>query len=63
MDAAVGLAGDGTSDGVDDTNAECAALEAVSHSQDGIGGFAGLRDKDADVITEDGGLAVKEVRS
>ncbi|KAI3475145.1 hypothetical protein L1887_63506 [Cichorium endivia] len=62
VDTAVSLARHGGADGVDDAETEGAALEAVAEREDGVGGLTGLRDKDADVVTEDGRLAVEEVR-
>lgn len=62
VDTAVRLARDGRTDDVDHTNVESTTLEAVAHRENGVGGLAGLRDEDADVVTEDRGLAVEEVR-
>lgn len=62
MNTAVGLARYGTSDGVDNTHAKCAAFHAITHSEDGVGRFTRLRYKDANVITEDRSLAIQEVR-
>jgi hypothetical protein len=57
----VGLAGDGGSDSVGDSDAESTTLEAVSHGQDSIGGLSGLGDEDANIVTEDGSLAIQEI--
>lgn len=39
VDTAVSLSRDGTSDSVDDTDAESTALKAITHSEDCVGGF------------------------
>ena len=48
-------------DGINDTQTQGTALQAVSHGEDGVGGLTRLRDKDGDVVAEDGCSAVKEV--
>lgn len=63
VDTAVGLTRDGRADSVDDTHAECTTLQAIPHRQDGIGGLTALADEHTDIITENGGLPVEEVRS
>ena len=63
VDTAVRLARDGRTDDVDDTDVERAALEAVAHREDRVGRLSRLRNKDANVVTEDRGLAVEEVGS
>lgn len=62
VDTALGFAGNGGSDGVGDAEAKSPALQAVAHGQDGVGSFAGLRNKHANIVTEDGGLAIQEIR-
>lgn len=57
----MGLARNSTADSIDNTNAKSTPFETITHSQDGVGRFAGLRHKDADVVTEDWSLAIKEV--
>jgi hypothetical protein len=61
MDSAVRFARNGRTDDVDDSDVEGAALEAVTHGEDRVGRLARLGDEDADVVAEDGGLAVEEV--
>lgn len=61
MNAAMRLARDGTADSIDNTHTKSTTLEAITHGQDGIGGFTGLRYEDADIVAEDRGLAIKEV--
>lgn len=61
VDPAVRFARDGRSDDVDDSDVESSALEAVAHREDRVGRLARLGDKDADVVAEDGRLAVEEV--
>lgn len=48
-------------DSVDDTQTQGTTLQAVSHGEDGVGGLTRLRDKDGNVVAEDGCSAVKEV--
>ena len=50
MDAAVGLSRDGRADGVGDAHGEGAAGLAVPQGVQGVGGLAGLRDEEADVV-------------
>lgn len=61
VDSAVRFARDGGSDDVDDTDVESSALEAVAHGEDRVGRLSRLGNEDADVVAEDGGLAVEEV--
>lgn len=63
VDTTVGLSGHGGADGVDDTETEGTSLQAVSEREDGVSGLTGLRDENADIITENGSLAVQKVRS
>jgi hypothetical protein len=63
VDTAVRFTRDGRTDDVDDSDVERAALEAVAHGEDRVGRFARLRDKDADIVAEDGRLAIEEVGS
>ena len=51
----------GGTDGVDDTDAERATLKTVPQREDCVGGLTRLRQEHADVVTEDGRLAVEEV--
>lgn len=62
VDTAVGEERDGRTDDVDDTDGESTTLETVPQGHEGVGGFTRLGDEDASVITEDGGLSVKEIR-
>jgi hypothetical protein len=62
VDSAMRLARDGGTDGVDNTQAQCATLVAVTHCQDGICGLARLRHKHTNIIAEDRGLAIEEIR-
>lgn len=61
MDTAVSLTRDGTTDGIDDTDAKSSSIQAIPHSQDGIGSLSTLTDKDANVVSEDGRLSIEEV--
>jgi hypothetical protein len=61
VNAAVGLARDRAAHRVGDADDERAALLAVSQRQDGVGRLARLRHKEADVVAEDGRVAVEEV--
>lgn len=62
MNTAVTLAGEGGANSIDHTHAKCTTLETVAHGEDRIGGLARLRNEDADIITEDRGLSVEEIR-
>ena len=62
MNTAVSEEGDGGTDSVDNTNSQGTTLQAVAESTERVGGLTRLRDKDASVVTEDGCLAVEEVR-
>jgi hypothetical protein len=63
VNTAVRFARDRRTDDVDDSDVEGTTLEAVSHSEDRVGSFSGLRYENADVVSEDGSLAVEEVGS
>lgn len=62
MDTAVGEEGDGRTDNVDDADGESTALQAVAESHQRISSLTGLRNEDASVVSEDGSLAIKEIR-
>lgn len=62
VNTTVGLAGDGGSDHVDDSNVERSTFEAVTHGENSIGRLSRLGDKDANVISKDGRLSVEKVR-
>jgi hypothetical protein len=57
----MGFTGDGTSDGIRNTNTESTALNAVAHGEDGVGCLSGLGDEDTHIVTEDRCLAVQKV--
>ena len=61
VDTAVGLTRDRGADRVDDTDTERATLQAVAQREDRVGRLAALADEHADVVAEDGRLAVEEV--
>jgi hypothetical protein len=61
VDTAVGEERDGGTDVVDDTDGEGTALKAVAESHQRVSSLTRLGHEDAGVVTEDGGLAVKEV--
>ena len=63
VDTAVGFSRDRRSDNVDDSDVQSSSFEAVSHGEDGIGSFSRLRDENANVVSEDGSLAIEEVGS
>lgn len=58
----MGLSGHGGTDSVNHTETKGTTFQAVSKSKDGIGRLTGLRNEKANIITEDGGLAVQEIR-
>lgn len=62
VNTAVGEEGDGGTDVVDNTDGKGATLQAVAESHQRVSGLTRLRDEDAGVVTEDGSLAVQEVR-
>lgn len=62
VDTTVGLPRQSRTDSVDDTEAQSTTLQAVSHGEDGVGCFTRLRDKDGDIVPEDGCSAVQKVR-
>lgn len=55
------LAADATANCVGDADNERAALLAVSQSHHRVRRLAGLRDEEADVISEDGSMSVQKV--
>ena len=61
VDTTVGEERDGRTDNVDNTNGQSTALQAVSESHERVSGLTRLRDEDTGVVTEDGGLSVKEI--
>ena len=62
VDTAVGEERDGGTDNVDDTHGQGTALQAVAEGHERISGLTRLGDEDASVVTEDGSLAIEEVR-
>jgi len=56
-----GLARDGRANRIGDANGERTTRVAVAQGQKGVGGLARLAHKDANVVTEDWGLAIEEV--
>jgi hypothetical protein len=61
VDTTVGVARHGGTDSVDNSHAQGTTLDAVPEGKQGIGGLTRLRNEDANVITEDGCLAVQEI--
>jgi hypothetical protein len=61
MHTTVRLARDRRADSVHYTDTEGAPLKAVPQREDGISRLTRLREEHADVVTEDGRLAVQEV--
>jgi hypothetical protein len=61
MDTAVGLTRDRTSNGINDTDAKRTPLQAIPHSQDGIGRLSTLTQEHANVVSEDGSLPIQEI--
>ena len=59
----VGLTRDRRTNSVDDTDAKCTTLQTVAECEDGVGCLTTLADEHTDIVTEDGRLPVKEVRS
>lgn len=61
VDTAVSLAGESGTNSVDNTNAEGTTLNAVPQGQDGVSSFTTLADEEADIVPENGGLAIQEI--
>lgn len=61
MDAAVGEERDRRADDIDDAHGQGAAFKTVAKSQERIGSFSRLRNEDARIVAENGGLSVEEV--
>jgi hypothetical protein len=62
VDTTVGFARDCRSDSIHDTHTKGTTLDTVAHSQNRIRSLTRLRHKNADIVTEDRGFPVKEVR-
>lgn len=63
VDTTVSFARKCGSDSVDNTDAKRSALHAVTKSEDRIRSLTTLAEEHNDIITEDGSLAIQEVRS
>jgi len=61
VNTAVRFTRDGRTDDIDDTDVEGTTFETVSHGEDSVGSFSGLRNENADVVSEDGGFTVEEI--
>ena len=62
VNTAVGEERDGGTDVVDNTDGQGATLQAVAESHQGVSSLTRLGDEHAGVVTEDGSLAIQEVR-
>ena len=57
----MGLTRQSRTHGINNTNTKSTPLHAISKSENSVGGFTALTDKDDNIVSEDWGLSIKEV--